>query len=225
MTIYRCGPLRREFCRFVDAFRRPSCNETVRCVTVSRTLFVSLLIITTCNVLWAAWPQLPSNILRSNAAVSRLNSNFPYVPLSGANLLGLAFPQGWTFFAEQPNEDQYRVYARVGPTSSSSMDRPQYNVPKYMFGLDREPLQQRPELKSLRHQVRDDQWRSCASDDQCRNAAMQPIVVRNYLPNPTYCGPVTVIQDAVVPWAHRRLNSRPTIDSRVIRLDIQCIQD
>jgi antimicrobial peptide system SdpA family protein len=181
MTIYRCDSLRREFCRFVDAFRRPSCNETVR-----------------------------------------LNPDFPYVPLSGANLLGLVFPQGWTFFAAQPNEEQYRVYSRV---SSSSMDLPQYNVPKYMFGLDREPLQQWTELKSFQKQVRDDQWRSCTSDDQCWNAAMQPIAVRNYLPYPTYCGPVTVIQDTVVPWAHRRLNSSPTIDSRVIRLDIQCVHD
>jgi len=225
MTIYRCGSLRREFCRFVDAFRRPSCNETVRYVTVSRTLFVLLLIVATCNVLWVVWPQLPSNILRSNAPVSRLNPNFPYVPSSGANLLGLVFPQGWTFFATQPNAEQYRVYSRVGSASPSSMDRPQYTVPKYMFGLDREPLQQGTELRSLRQQVRDDQWQSCTSDDQCWNAATQPIAVRNYFPNPTYCGPVTVIQDAVVPWAHRRLNSRPTIDSRVIRLDIQCIQD
>jgi antimicrobial peptide system SdpA family protein len=105
------------------------------------------------------------------------------------------------------------------------MDRTPYSEPGNLFGLDRGPRKQPLEFDRLLRQIHSGQWRSCTSDDQCRNAATQPIAVRNHGRNPTYCGVVTVIGYSVVPWAYRRLVSGSTIDSRAIRLDIQCMQD
>jgi antimicrobial peptide system SdpA family protein len=223
MDFYQCCDLRRGFRWFADAFRTADCNEAVRCVPVSRALFSSLAIIVAGGVLWAAWPQLPSNVMRGTAPLSAAKSNWPYVPLSGANLLGVAFPQGWAFFAQPPNEEQYHVYSRAEPTSL--IDRMPYSEPKNLFGLDRRPRKQGRELHSLIERIRGDQWRPCTSDAQCRNATTQPIAVRNHDPNPMYCGSVTVIGYTVVPWADRKLTSRSTIDSRAIWLDIQCVQD
>jgi antimicrobial peptide system SdpA family protein len=212
MAISQCRSLRRGFRRFVDAFRTPDCNEAVRCAPVSRALFTSLTIIVAGGVLWAAFPQLPSNVLSSNRT------------LAGPNLLAAAFPQGWGFYTHYSmTEELYHVYRTATPTSL--MDRLPYAEPRNLFGLDRAPKKQTAEVDRLVKQIHGGQWQSCTSDDQCRNSAIRPIAIRNHAPNPTYCGAVTVIGYTMVPWASRRLVSGSTIDSRAVRLDIQCIRD
>lgn len=211
MAIHRWGNTCRGFRWLFDAFRTSDCNEEFRCIPVSRSLFALLAIIVTGNVLWAACPQLSSNVLNPNRKAS------------SANLLAAAFPQGWAFFTRSPTEKQYHVYGRAELTSL--MDRMPYSEPGNLFGLDRGPRKRPPELDRLLRQIHDDQWRSCTSDEQCRNATTPSIAVRNHDPNPTYCGAVTVIGYTVVPWAYRKLVSGSTIDSRAVWLDIQCIQD
>jgi antimicrobial peptide system SdpA family protein len=212
MAINQRRNLRRRFRRFFDTFRTPACNETVRCSPVSRTLFVSLTIIVTGGALWTVFPQLPNNVLSSNRT------------LTGANLLTAVFPQGWAFFTHySPTEELYHVYRTAAPTSLT--DRLPYAEPKNLFGLDRTPKKQTQELDRLVQQIHDGQWQPCASDDQCRNSPIRPIVIQNHALTPTYCGAVTVIGYTMVPWASRGLVSGSTIDSRAVRLDIQCIQD
>jgi len=162
-------------------------------------------------VFWAAWPQLPSNVLSPN--------NTP----AEANILAKAFPQKWAFFTSNPNEEQYRVRGRAEPTPP--MDRTPYSEPGNLFGLDRGSRKQFPELDRLLLQVHVDQWQFCTSDEQCRSSTKQPIEVRNHDPNPTYCGDVTVIGYTIVPWANRVLVSGSILDSRAVWLDIHCGQD
>jgi antimicrobial peptide system SdpA family protein len=208
MVIYQCRPLCRRFRRFVDAFRTPDCNEAVRCAPVSRALLASLIIIVAGGALWAVFPQLPSNVLNPNRTLPEQN---------------LLFPQSWAFFARtEPTVEQYHLYSRAESTSLT--DRLPYSEPGNLFGLDRAPRIQPREVDHLLQQIHDDQWRSCTSDDQCRNSAIRPITVRNHALDPTYCGAVTVIGYTVVPWADRRLVSGTTIDSRTVNLDIQCIR-
>jgi antimicrobial peptide system SdpA family protein len=212
MAISQCRNLRRGFRRFVDAFRTPDCDEAVRCVPVSRALFASSAIIVAGGALWATLPQLPGNVLSPNRT------------LSGANLLAAAFPQGWDFYTHYSmTEELYHVYRTGAPTSL--MDRLPYAEPRNLFGLDRAPKKQTAELDRLVKQIHRDQWQPCTSDDQCRNSVVRPIAVQNHALNPTYCGAVTVIGYTMVPWASRRLVSSSTIDSRAVRLDIQCIPD
>lgn len=208
MAIYQCRPLRRGFRRFVDTFRTPECNETVRRVPVSRTLFAALAIAVTSGALWAASAQLPSNVLT------------PHRTSAGANLLAGAFPQKWAFFTNSPTAEQYYV---TEPTAL--MNRLPYSEPRNLFGLDRAPQTKQRELKHLVRQIHDNQWQSCMPEDQCQNSASRPIAIRNQFLNPTYCGAVTVIGYTVVPWTDRKLVSGSTIDSRIVKLDIQCIRD
>jgi sporulation delaying protein A len=208
MASYPRRPLRRGFRRFIDAFRTPDCNETVRRVPVSRTLFAALAIAVTSGALWTAFAQLPSNILTSNRTSA------------GTNLLVATFPQWWAFFTSSPTAEQYYL-----AEPASLMNRLPYAEPRNLFGLDRAPKTKLRELNRLVRQIRGDQWQSCTSDDQCRNLAVRPIAVRNQALNPTYCGAVTVIGYTVAPWADRRLVSGSTIDSRAVKLDIQCIRD
>jgi antimicrobial peptide system SdpA family protein len=211
MAISRCRNLRKGLRRFVDAFRTPDCNEAVRCAPVSRALFALSTIIVAGGALWAAFPQLPSNVLS------------PYRTLAGANLLSAAFRENWIFFANSPTGEQYHVYRTAAPTSL--IDRLPVPEPKNLFGLDLAPTKQWAELGRLLQQIHVGQWQSCTSDDQCLNSAIRPIAIQNHALNPTYCGAATIIGYMVVPWASRRLVSGSTSDSRAVRLDIQCIRD
>jgi antimicrobial peptide system SdpA family protein len=117
--------------------------------------------------------------------------------------LAAVWPQGWDFFAHEPDGDVVVAFA-VGAQGQEVPANVKTMSSATDWGLNRAALAQYVEMGVLGGQVPDRDWLDCESmaPDQCRTAALRSPAVRliDQSRSPTLCGHVLLTLSSPLRW-------------------------
>lgn len=168
---------------------------------------------------WAFWGALLLLVLSSFASESAVRAS----PDTRAAQLSL-LPQGWSFFTRDPREPKDLVYhvvagdlVRLSYANTSLRNR---------LGASRSARAIDGELSSLLAPVLMSSWKECDGDPApcVREIAAEPLRIVNHSTTRFICGEVAIVRSQPVPWAWSRSRDRIQMESRVLRLQVDCSQ-
>jgi antimicrobial peptide system SdpA family protein len=166
---------------------------------------------------WSVWGVLIVSLTASTAGEG------PLKPSSSIRLVQLSLlPQGWSFFTRDPREPTDVVYRMTGTglealTFANTSQRS-------LFGLSRRARVHDAELMALLAPVMQSTWKPCDVDPAGCGARYSgaPLEVANWAPTRMICGDIVVVRSRPVPWAWRRARDRLHMDSRLVRMRVDC---
>jgi sporulation delaying protein A len=168
---------------------------------------------------WTGWATLILFILSSAAGES------PIEPAPSTRVIQLSLaPEGWAFFTRSPREPADVVYSEAGGRLTR-LSFPNTSG-RNLFGLSRSARAFDAELTALLAPVLTSTWRDCEGDPAgcASRLAPRPLELVNWSTTRYICGDVVVVRSAPVPWAWRRSRDRVHMDSKVLRLRVDCGQ-
>ncbi|MBA2175829.1 SdpA family antimicrobial peptide system protein [Halobacillus locisalis] len=129
--------------------------------------------------------------------------------------------QGWGFFSKSPRDELYDVHI-LNEGNDQKVNWPN-NIPSNFFGLSREGRAQGIESGTLYSQISSLETNECEGNiEECLREAKVAKEVVNNDNDPTLCGTVGFSFQKPIPWAWSDYYSKEDIESKVIKVEVEC---